>query len=50
MLEQLPGLPGERAVVPHVDDLCASHGANRALGLPQDWGCEGELGIFASVL
>jgi len=30
MLEQLPGLPGARAVVPHVDDLGASHGANRA--------------------
>ncbi len=22
----------------------------RALGLPQDWGCDGQLGIFASVL
>ena len=30
MLEQLLGLPGARAVVPHVDDLGASHGANRA--------------------
>jgi len=30
MLEQIPDVPGERAVVPHVDDLGASHGANRA--------------------
>ena len=30
MLERLPGVPGGRAVVPHVDDLGASHGANRA--------------------
>ena len=30
MLERLPGLSCERAVVPHVDDLGASHGANRA--------------------
>ncbi len=30
MLERLPELSCERAVVPHVDDLGASHGANRA--------------------
>jgi len=30
MLERLPELRCERAVVPHVDDLGASHGANRA--------------------
>ena len=30
MLEQLPDVSCERAVVPHVDDLGASHGANRA--------------------
>ncbi len=30
MLERLSGVPGRRAVVPHVDDLGASHGANRA--------------------
>ena len=30
MLERLVGMPCERAVVPHVDDLGASHGANRA--------------------
>jgi len=30
MLEHLPKLSCERAVVPHVDDLGASHGANRA--------------------
>lgn len=30
MLEHLPGVSCERAVVPHVDDLGASHGANRA--------------------
>lgn len=30
MLKQLPSVRGARAVVPHVDDLGASHGANRA--------------------
>lgn len=30
MLERLPGTLCQRAVVPHVDDLGASHGANRA--------------------
>ena len=30
MLEHFPGISCKRAVVPHVDDLGASHGANRA--------------------
>lgn len=30
MLERIPEIACERAVVPHVDDLGASHGANRA--------------------